>query len=165
MADEVSALLVIYKSNFAANPKSSVDVRPREIALQTHIASDTSQAVLDALLDKMRCAIERQTAFYDLQIAREELANHIKNLRQLESAQETVTEVARLRWQEQGRKGEWDPEKHLSAQEKTARKQNEGSLKSWREGALHWDKEVDRLVEIVHAHDIGSDRSAGEPDR
>lgn len=163
--DEVPALLVIYKSNFAANPRSSVDVRPREIALQTHVASDTSQSTLDALLDKMRRSIERQTAFYDLQIARDELANHVKNLRQLESAQLTVEEVARLRWAEQGRKGEWDPERHLSSQEKTARKQNEGSLKSWREGAMHWDAEVRRLAEIVHADDISPDRGAGEPDR
>jgi hypothetical protein len=162
---DVPALRLRYEASFAAAPNAAKDVRPRSFAFETYVGNDAPVQEINDILDKMREALERQCAIYDLEIARDALANHLKNLRQLESASLTVEEVARLRWQEQGRKGEWDPERHLSSQEKTARKQNEGSLKSWREGAMHWDAEVRRLAEIVHADDISPDRGAGQPDR
>ena len=45
----------------------------RQIVFQTHIDVDTSQEDLDALLDKLNVAADRQVAFYEIPVLEKEL--------------------------------------------------------------------------------------------
>jgi len=139
----------------------------RTIVFQTHVANEANQADIDALLDKMGKAADRQIAWYDLQQAREDLEGQQRVAKSLVMQMETMDQLAQARYESSDRKGPWDPEK-LPPAEKQARHNLRVSLERYREGIEKAQNAIDRCTPLVngaasHVPDSGSNRHSGQP--
>lgn len=101
----------------------------REIVFQTHIAQDASIVDLNALLDKMTAAADRQSAKAALITLYRDLEDHEKQLRQLEEDYSNIEANAAALWAKNGRKGDYKPNQRDAAQ----KQQVEANVKRWRE--------------------------------
>jgi uncharacterized coiled-coil protein SlyX len=152
VTDQVAALGISYKINVDKDGR-------REIVLQTHVASDQPIHVLDAMLDKMRKAMDRQAAVYDLEKAREDLASLVSTLHEFESQVALQHELSRARWVQENRRGEWAVER-LSAQERTAVDGINQSILKYRGAIERAQATIERLEPLVEpdAVDVSADR-------
>jgi hypothetical protein len=136
----------------------------RTLVFQTHVPFDASAEAIDALLDKIGKAADRQIAVYELREAQQFLEDHQRTAKSLLIQQENLDQLAQARYEQSGKRGDWTPEK-LPAQEKQQRHNLNVSIERYREGIEKYDKIIGRLAPMVngHAPDIGANRHAGQP--
>jgi hypothetical protein len=136
----------------------------RTMVFQLHVPLGTPLAALNEHLDLIGKAADRQIAIYELQEARQFLEDHKRMAHSLATQMETMDALAQARYEESGRKGEWNLEK-MPAQEKSARHNLSISAERYREGVEKYTKAIARLQPMVngHAPDFGADRRSGEP--
>ena len=79
----------------------------REIVAQTHIERDASSAEVDATLDKVRTALERQKTISDLADFKTKLKYDEKKLEQLREDFVRIDQRHRADWEQSSRRGEF----------------------------------------------------------
>lgn len=127
---------------------------------------DTSRKDLDATLDLVMSAVERQRAKYELVDEEHLLAAQMERIRKFESMSISLEESSRSWWEVEGRKGEWSL-KEMSPQARNEREKLQISLQGERHDATARQAKIRRLQKVVDSDgsDIGPDRNAGVPDR
>ena len=135
----------------------------KEIVFQSHVAADATVEELNDILDKVRVAVDRQAAVYELRQARLDLTGHLQKILEIENLLLAQEETYKTSWEANGRKGDWSSDQ-LPAKEKHAKVATLQSLQKYRDGAIFLDKEIKRLVQLVdgHALDLGANSYAGQ---
>lgn len=136
---EAVALQVRYVANIGEG---------RQLEMITAIAQDVSAADLDVLLDKVARAQDRQVLYYEVQEKKRRLTGLLDIIRRAERQTTTIIEVARERWAQSGRGGEWSDDK-LSGQEKNERMKFERSMEDARTNARELQSEIEELEQRV----------------
>lgn len=138
----------------------------RQIVFQMHVSVDTPRADIDALLDKIAGAADRQQAVYELREAYEALDGHKRALKGILEQRELLDSKAAEEYVQSNRKGEWGLDK-LSAPQKQQRLAIEQQIAKWREGLDRWAADIDRLKPLVNgdASHVRSDRDGRVSDR
>jgi hypothetical protein len=134
----------------------------RTLVFQAHVPVDASIEDVNAVLDKIGKAADRQIAIYELLEARRAVADHQRTAKTLAVQKENLEALARARYEASGRKGEWDEDK-MPAQEKQAAANIKVSIERYREGLDKWQADVRRLEPLVngHAPELSPDHHAG----
>lgn len=92
----------------------------RSVVLQTHIASDCTTEELNALMDRLLAAADRQKLYYETKEERFKLQLNLDNHElQLETMQADIVRVEKemkARWDDSGRKGDYKPSANERAQ-------------------------------------------------
>jgi hypothetical protein len=140
---EVTALGWSYQVNFGS------ERQPRSLVAQVHIASDATAGEIDALLNKVARAQDHQIAYYELLDKQRLLNELLATIDRFERDLVMVEEVAKQRWEVQGRRGDWDADKHLNGSEKNARLTAGQNVKQARERGLTLQDEIAKLKERV----------------
>lgn len=133
MADEKVEVVPSIGISYKATPAND-----REIVFQTFVPQETSPEAINALLDKLATAANRQGDRVLLIQLKNELEKHEKHRRQMK---EDVTNIARReqdQWEETGKRGPFK----LSQKTVTAKAQAEGNIK-------RWDEEIAKLKEQI----------------
>jgi hypothetical protein len=107
--------------------KGLVDAQ-REIVFQTHVEQEISDEKLNALLDKLSRAMDRQLAKATLVTLKKDLAKHQKELRQMEDDFRHIEQNARELWEKSGKRGEFKEQ----PKDVAAKAQAEATIKRWR---------------------------------
>lgn len=97
----------------------------RQLALQTFVGRDDPPSVLNAALDRITKAVDRQVAKYMLVSLKKELHQHRKALEDQTKDKARVDQANRERWEETGRKGAYklDPKEKAALANIEASKQ------------------------------------------
>jgi hypothetical protein len=127
---------------------------------------DQARTDLDEVMDKVLDAIERQRARFLIADKEAQLAQLVAIIRKTEGSLISTEEQARMRWESEGRKGDWSPDR-LPASEAMKKSNTEVGLKRDRATAEALDEEIKKLRHLVNGHGahVGSDRHAGMSDR
>jgi hypothetical protein len=125
--------------------------RPKSLVAQLHVPLDMSAEEVDKHLDKVRVAIDRQIAIYDLESARGALQDHKKKIRELHTVIAGADESARIEFEERGRRGEWTPDK-LTPQQRQAKAGAQTNLERYEQGAEFWQLQIQELERKVSGH-------------
>ncbi len=131
----------------------------RSIVFQTHVDQETPAAVVNALLDKLALAVDRQMAKTELvELAQEEQELH-KRIATFNASFSSMEVQSQQRWAESNKKGAWDPDK-LPPQERTARTNLKNGLEQDKERLIRLRARVQALQKVVDGN--GSDASPSE---
>ena len=138
----------------------------RSVVFETFLARDTSQNDLDAMLDKLRIATDRQIAFSELEEALRFKEDHARTLHALNAQMASIMELERLRWADSGRFGEWS-EESMSVKEQEALKNIQVSIRKYKEGYERYARDEERARARLNGHangsDLGTDHLSGVP--
>jgi len=130
----------------------------KELVFQSHIPVDADPATINALLDKIRTAGDRQVMVYELDAAKDMLRERLDRVRECEEQMALQEQNWRTTWDakvEAGeRKGEWDEERSLPAAERKAKLNTLQSLTQWRADVIRICKDIERLEVLVNGHAI-----------
>lgn len=121
----------------------------RQIVFQTHVDQDTPLSAINALLDLMRTAVERQQAISERIDLAGKVDRETRNLAMFLEAAETIEHRQRLQWDEVGRKGPYDPDK-LPARLRAERQQAKDSLERTKNAIKLYRKRLEELDRIIH---------------
>lgn len=139
-----------------------VDEGQKELVFQSHVPVDASAEEINAVLDKVRIAVDRQKAFYDLQRAKANFDRELLKTEEIEKQMVLQQQAYMASWEASGRKGEWNEER-IPAKEKQVKISLLQSLTASRGLLQRHDDEIKRLSRLVngHAPDFGTDSNAG----
>jgi hypothetical protein len=130
----------------------------KELVFQSHIPVDADPATINALLDKIRTAGDRQVMVYELDAAKDMLRDRLDRIKECEEQMALQERNWRATWdakvEEGKRKGEWNEEEHLPAAERKAKINTLQSLTQWRADAIRISKDIERLEILVNGHAI-----------
>lgn len=156
-AKEALALQVRYEAQFQGT---------KRLEMVTVIASDAPSGELDALLDKMARAADRQSDYYELEAMRQKLKDLQDLIRRYEGDAIRVLEVSQAQWAASGRRGDWT-EDCLSGSEKQARLAVEKSIAKARQEGTQLKLEIAKMEARVGTRtpDVRADREPGDSDR
>ena len=134
----------------------------RSIVFQAHVAVDTPLPQLNELLDRIGSSATRQIKLCELDLARRALIDHQHQLKGVLVQRELLDAAAQAQYEQNGRKGEWTPEK-LTPQQRTARLSVDQSIEKWQAGLEHYKADIERLERLVSSDgpDGGADRNTG----
>lgn len=122
-----------------------------EIVAQVHMAADSAPAKINAVLDKIARAQDRQAMHYKLEALQERLEQLVGHIAMFERDLVLTDETARARWDNSGRRGAFDPQQSLTGSERNARMSCENNLKSKRAEAEHVQAEIRKLEATLAA--------------
>lgn len=127
---------------------------------------DQARSDLDEVLDRVLDAVERQRARFELADKEAKLEELVVAIRRAEGSQILVEEQYKLRWEAEGRKGEWTADK-LPASEAMKRQNTEVGLQRDRATADYLDAEIRKLRAKVngHAADVSSNSHTSHANR
>ena len=131
----------------------------RIIRFSTGIPRDVPVAELNALLDKLAAATDRQRAKYEIQRLEEGLKREEKLYVQQQEDLVRLDEEAKARYAAGNRRGEWSLDKLTGAQLKD-RENAEVSIARRRDMILASREQVAKLKATIHAHDGGANSHA-----
>lgn len=120
----------------------------RQLVFQTHIDQDDPLEKLNAILDRLRAAVERQQAMSELADLDRKIDGEMLNFPLFVEAAEKIEAQNRLMWEESGRKGPYDPEK-LPPKLRGARQQAKDSLERSGNAIKLWRKRREELKRII----------------
>ena len=138
----------------------------RSLVFETFLPRDAPQAVLDEQLDKLRIAVDRQLAYFELEQAQIYKDDHARTLRKLNEQVALLMERERIRWDSSGKRGDWS-EEQLPAKEREALKGIEASINQYRLGYERYARDEERALARLNGHanvaDFGANRHPGVP--
>ena len=115
----------------------------KELVFQSHIPVDADPATINALLDKIRTAGDRQVMVYELDAAKDMLRERLDRVRECEE---------QMALQEQNWRATWDAK--VEAGERKAKLNTLQSLTQWRADVIRICKDIERLEVLVNGHAI-----------
>lgn len=127
------------------------------------IPLDIEPAVLNAHLDMVLGAVERQRAKYELMDEQLHLQAQIERLEKYERMLVAIEENGRMQWESlEGRRGNWSIDK-LSPNHRNERERLQIALQNDRHDATARQEKIERLRNRMngHASDSGANRSTG----
>lgn len=127
VAEEIPAIGISYTGHVA---------RDRQLAMQTHLPQSASAEALNAMLDKIKLAFDRQVAFAEIRRLEAEIKAQEKIGAQQADMINSVDQRIKSEWDRTGKRG--DPQ--LSSKDK--RDQEQAYLNG---------KEIQRRIEILRA--------------
>ena len=127
----------------------------RIIRFSTGLPRDVSPGELNALLDKLAAASDRQQAKHELQRLEDGLKREEKLYVQQQEDLVRLDEEAKARYAASGRKAEWSPDKLTGAQLKD-RENAEVSIQRRRDMIVASREQAAKLKATIHAHDGGA---------
>ncbi len=159
----------IVGSQVMVDPAFGISVRTildkdgrREIVFQMPVPLNASVDFINGMLDRVTAAVDRQIAKYDLREAEKEAEVLEEFIPKVSEQFERITSAAAENWAMGNRRGEFDPQKHISAGERQTMNQLIGRLEGDRERLLRLRGTIARLKPLVHGNglDIGADSHA-----
>jgi hypothetical protein len=120
----------------------------RQIVFQTHVDQHTSLTSINAVLDKLSAAADRQIAKAELLHLEGEVDRELRNLTMFAEALEQLDARTQLQWEESGRRGSWSPAK-LPPKQAAERDQTKGSLERTKSAIKLYQKRIEELKVIV----------------
>lgn len=125
----------------------------RSIVMQTHVARDSSDTLLNAVLDKMRDAIDRQVAGHRVKELRKSLEMQKKQLRRVKEDLIRIDAQSERAWLIAGKKGPYKPANELVQHRENARVTEE----RFKEEIRDIENEI-AAMEAVQNADSGANR-------
>ncbi len=144
MSDTVAALGFSYSINL---DKEAM----RGLVFQAHVPVSAPVEEINAALDKMRLAADRQLAIAKVVEAERAIVEHEAKAAEIERQMVTVEEIAKARWAQSGRKGTWSLER-LDAKERQEYLAAQASQRRWVEGAQMCHRDLERYKPLVNGH-------------
>jgi hypothetical protein len=128
----------------------------KSVVFQSHIPIDSDLATINALLDKLRIAGDRQILVYELDTVKDLLRDRLEKIAECEEQMVLQAQNWKATWdakvEEGKRKGEWNEEEHLPAAERKAKINTLQSLTQWRADVIRYSKDIERLEILVNGH-------------
>ncbi len=145
-----------YQTEFALKTQRKV------IEAQVRLPDDATAGAVDEALDKIARAMDRQVAYYELELLIESLAGVGPKLASFETQLALIEERSRVRYEEGGRRGEWSHDK-LSPQEANAHKSLLDQMALTRAEVKNAQERRRKLEGMLngHAFDRSADRHTG----
>jgi hypothetical protein len=120
----------------------------RGVVFRTFITRDCSQADLDAVMDKLRTAVERQTAFAEVEKWEDNLLNEERIAKTHARNIDIVQDNHQRRWQESHRRGPLQ----LSASEQKERQGAHANLEQSRDNIAMAKKKIELYRARTNGH-------------
>jgi glutamate synthase domain-containing protein 2 len=121
----------------------------REVVYQTHVEQDVEPGALNALLDKLTKATDRQIAQAELASLAAEESELDKRITRFRSAAAELDVRSKARWESSGKHGPWNPDK-LPPQERSERQNIRNSLDQDKERLVRLRARAEELRQVVN---------------